>query len=144
MADYILLEGDQADFSTSFLTVGLIITHSNGLSAELEGSGKATLGGKKVCIAGDESKVLISGCMYKTPIFTIDGSGNLKIESLATDQQAQKTKSNGKAVLLKGKFFTATFEVVAPAQTSQGIAAPAVPYTGYGQFKTNNTKWKAT
>lgn len=143
MADYILIEGDKADFSSAFTTVGLTISHPNGLTVDLKAGGKATLGGKKVCVQGDEKKAIISGCMYKTPFHTVDGSGNLKIEALAPDQQARKTKSDGKPVLLKGSLFTAMFEVLTPAQTPQGIAAPAVPYTGNGRFTTNNNKWKA-
>lgn len=110
---------------------------------KLAGSGPATLSGKKICVVGDESKVAVAGCTYMTPQYSIPGSGTLKIAALVGNQTASKTKTGGKAVLLKGGNFTAKFEVQSPAQqpASSGPVPDATPqYSGTGMFVTTNMK----
>jgi len=113
---------------------------------KLEGSGPATIGGKKICVDGDESKVEVAGCTYMTPQYSIPGSGTLKIAALAANQKAKKTQTGGKVVLLKGGSFTAKFEVQSPAQQPPpGPGAPipdATPqYSGNGMFIPANIKF---
>ena len=84
-----------------------------------------------------------------TPQYSIPGTGTLKIAALDSSQKATKTKTGGKAVLLKGGNFTAKFEVQSPAkQPPPGPGAP-IPdptpqYSGKGRFLTNNIKFRGT
>ncbi|HZF48940.1 MAG TPA: hypothetical protein VE093_09840 [Polyangiaceae bacterium] len=144
MEDFILVEGDKANFLPMFGAA--IVVPQPGT---LEGSGPMTLKGKKVCVEGDEGKLSVAGCMYMTPQFSIPGTGTLKIASLAGDQKAQKTKTGGKAVLLKGRQFTAKFEVQSPAQQPPPGPGPPIPdptpqYSGNGMFVTTNMQFKGT
>ncbi|MGC2237436.1 MAG: hypothetical protein WA584_14835 [Pyrinomonadaceae bacterium] len=140
MADFILIEGDKANFIPAF-GIAMVVVQPG----DLKGSGPATIGGKKICVEGDETKVSVPGCMYSAGPFSIPGTGTLKIAGLAGNQTAKKTKTGGKAVLLKGTIFTAKFEVQSPAQ--QPTAAGPVPdntpsYSGQGMFIASNTKFK--
>lgn len=141
MSDFVLLEGDKANFNPPFGAAVVVVR-----PGDLQGSGKATLKGKKVCIDGDEKKVSVPGCTYITPQYSIAGVGTLKIAALGGDQKAKKTNSAGKPVLLKGSTFTAKFEVQSPAKMPPPVSTPdATPqYSGTGTFITTNTKWKAT
>ncbi len=140
MADFILIEGDKAMFMPTFGPATVVVK-----PGDLKGSGPATIGGKKICVAGDETKVSVPGCMYISPPFVIPGTGTLKINSLAPNQKAQKTKTGGKQVLLKGGNFIAKFEVQNPAKqpTPGGPVPDAAPqYVGQGSFITTNIKFK--
>lgn len=112
----------------------------------LEGSGPATIRGRKICVDGDESKLAVPGCAYMTPQYSIPGTGTLKIALLGADQKARRTWTGGKLVLLKGSTFTARFEVQSPArQPPPGPGSP-VPdstshYSGKGMFVTTNRKF---
>ena len=144
MPDFILIEGDKASFLPNFGPAVVVVR-----PADLKGSGPATLNGKKVCVDGDEKKVSVPGCTYMTPQYSIPGTGKLKIAALAPNQKAKKTKTGGKAVILKGGNFTATFEVQNPAkQPPPGPGSPipdATPqYSGSGMFITTNTKFQGS
>jgi hypothetical protein len=143
MSDFILIEGDIAQFMPNFGAAVVVP-----LPGTLQGSGPATLNAKKLCVDGDEKNVSVAGCVYMTPQYCIPGSGTLKIESLAGDQKAKKTKTGGKEVLLKGSSFTARFEVQSPAQqpTPAGPIPDATPQYGggSGQFITTNAKFKGS
>ena len=144
MGDYILIDTDKASFMPSFGAATVVVR-----PGDLRGSGPATLDGKKYCVEGDEASVSVPGCMYMTPQYSIPGTGTLSIDSLAGDQTAQKTKTGGKAVLLKGSSFTAKFEVQSPAQQPPPAAGSPIPdsttqYSGSGSFITTNTKLKGT
>ena len=141
MSDFILIDGDQAIFNPSFGLATVVVRPGN-----LKASGKSTLIGKKVCIDGDENNVSVPSCIYTTPVYSIPGTGTLKISALGGEQKAKKTNSGGKAVLLKGSTFTAKFEVQNPAKQPPPASTPdATPqYSGTGTFRTNNTKWQGT
>jgi hypothetical protein len=144
MPDYILIEGDKASFVPSFGAAVVIVQPGT-----LQGSGPATLNGKKICVDGDEKDVSVPGCTYMTPQYSIPGSGTLKIASLAGDQKASKTQTGGKAVLLKGSSFTAKFEVQSPAQQPPPGPGSPIPdatpeYSGSGTFITTNTKFQGS
>lgn len=144
MPDYVLLDGDKANFMPAFGAAIVMVK-----PGDLKGSGPATLNGKKLCIDGDEKSVSVPGCVYMTPQYSIPGTGTLKIAALAANQKAQKTKTGGKAVLLKGGNFTAKFEVQNPAkQPPPGPGAPipdATPqYSGNGTFITTNMKFQGS
>jgi hypothetical protein len=140
MADFVLIDGDKAMFLPAFGQA--IVTVKPG---QLKGSGPGTIGGKRICVAGDESSVSVPGCMYIAGPFSIPGSGTIKIDRLAGNQTAQKTNTGGKAVLLKGGNFTAKFEVQSPAlqPTLAGPVPDSTPsYSGQGMFIPGNTKMK--
>jgi hypothetical protein len=144
MPDFILIAGDKANFLPNFGAAVVVVR-----PGELKGSGPATLRGKKMCVDGDERKVSVPGCTYMTPQYSIPGTGTLKISALGANQKATKTKTGGKAVLLKGANFSATFEVQSPAkQPPPGPGAPipdATPqYAGNGTFISVNTKLRAS
>lgn len=143
MSDFILVNGDVVMFMPAFGPATVVPQPGS-----LQGSGPATLNGKKVCVDGDEKNVAVAGCVYMTPAYPIPGSGTLKIAALAGNQKAVKTKTGGKPVLLKGGMFTAKFEVQSPAQmvTPAGATVPdSTPqYSGMGSFNTMNSKFQGT
>lgn len=136
------MEGDTVMFIPAFSPAVVVVQ-----PGKLQGSGPATIGGKKICVDGDESKVAVAGCTYITPQYSIPGTGTLKISALAANQKAKKTQTGGKIVLLKGGNFTAKFEVQSPAQqpTPAGPVPDATPqYSGNGMFITTNMKFMGT
>jgi len=142
MSDFILITGDKAMFNPNFGQA--IVTVRPG---DLIGTGKDKINGKLVCVDGDEKKVIVPGCNYMTPQYSIPGVGMLTIESLAGNQKAQKTKSSGKPVLLKGASFQAKFQVMVPAQQPSipnPISDSTPEYSGTGTFNSMNTKVKGT
>ena len=141
MSDFILIEGDEVIFLPAFTPATVIVQ-----PGKIEASGPATIGGKKICVEGDESKVAVAGCSYITPQYSIPGTGTLKIAVLAGDQKAAKTQTGGKAVLLKGGSFSARFEVQSPAQQPPPGPGSPVPdstpqYSGSGMFVPGNAKF---
>jgi hypothetical protein len=144
VTDFILLEGDKANFLPTFGAAIVVVQPGT-----LQGSGPGTISGKKICVDGDEKNVSVPGCSYITPQYSIPGTGTLKIAALAGNQKASKTNTGGKAVLLKGGTFTATFEVQTPAQQPPpGPGAPipdtTTQYSGNGMFITTNIKVQGT
>lgn len=142
MSDFVLHTGDKVIFQPMF---GKAIVTS--MPAVMIGSGKCKISGKKVCVLGDERKVVVPGCTYISGQCVIPGSGTLFIDKLDASQIARNAKSRKKALLLKGAQFEAKFMVLVPAQQ------PSVPtpmpdttlfYKGKGMFLTTNTKVKAS
>ena len=91
--------------------------------------------------------LVVPGVVYTSASHPIPGVGMLTIDSLGGDQKARKTKSGGKAVLLKGSTFTAKFQVTVPAQVVSGpttVPDPNPQYSGNGQFITTNLQVKGT
>jgi len=144
MSDYILIDGDTASFMPTFGAATVVVQPGTPSA-----SGPATLNGSALCVEGDEGSVSVPGCMYMTPQYSIPGTGTLSIDSLAGDQVAEKTRTGGTAVMLKGSTFTAKFEVQSPAmQPPPGPGSPipdsTTSYSGSGSFITTNTKLKGT
>jgi hypothetical protein len=144
MADFILIEGDKAIFLPNFGAAIVVVK-----PGDLTGSGPATINGKHMCVDGDETHVSVPGCMYMAPPYVIPGTGTLKIAALAGNQKAQKTKTGGKPVLLKGSNFTAKFDVQNPAKQPPPAPGPPIPdatpqYSGSGMFVTTNMKFQGT
>src|SRR6476660_2379823 len=142
MSDYAILDGDQAVFTPAFGAAVVVVR-----PGRMMASGMTSLMGKKVCLKGDETKVMVPGCTYITPVYSIPGVGTLKINALGGNQTSKRTKSGGRAVIVKGSTFTAVFEVQTPAQQPPKGPTPPVPdatpqYSGNGSFITTNTKFK--
>lgn len=146
MSDFIIIEGDQAIFLPAFGAATVVV-----MPGSMQATGKTTLNGKKVCVAGDEGKLSVPGCVYMTPQYTIPGTGTLKIDKLGGDQESKVAKSGGKAIVIKGSTFTAKFEVQSPAQDPTPVASGGSPipdstasYSGSGNFMTTNIKFKVS
>lgn len=138
MGDIVIIDGDKAIFMPFF---GAALVW--GPAGKIKGTGPATVGDKKICIVGDESSVEVANCCYLTSQYIIPGKGTVKIEALAKNQQAEKTQTGGKAVVLKGGMFTAVFEVQTPAKQpppgpGSPIPDPTPKYSGQGMFKSTN------
>ena len=142
MGDKVLTDGDMVVFMPVFSPAIVVVQ-----PGKIPGSGPASIGGKKVCVDGDEAQVSVPGCTYITPSHPIPGVGTLKIASLAGNQKARSVQTGGKPVLLKGAMFTAKFEVQSPAQqpTPAGPVPDATPqYSGQGQFMPVNQQVSAS
>jgi hypothetical protein len=138
MTDLIVITGDKVIFLPQF-GAALVVPKPG----KIEGSGPGTVKGKKICVIGDEKKVEVKGCQYLTPTYCIPGSGTLKIDILASNQKAKKSRTGGKTVLLRGMTFKAKFEVQSPAKQpppgpGSPIPDPMKIYMGQGMFVTNN------
>ncbi|MCP4694691.1 MAG: hypothetical protein GY859_42075 [Desulfobacterales bacterium] len=145
MADFVLITGDEAVFKSAFDSVlkpAVVVVQPGTIT----GTGKSSLKGNRVCVYGDEKTVIVTGCAYTSGDFTKPGVGELKIASLVGDQIAQKTRSAGKSMIIKGSSFKATFEVKTPATMPKPPFTPDATgiYSGFGEFITKNTKWKVT
>jgi hypothetical protein len=143
MSDFVLIDGDLAIFMPAFGAALVVVRPGT-----LAGSGPGTVGGKPICVDGDESSVEVAGCVYMTSQFTIPGTGTLKISALAGDQKAKVSQTGEKAMLLKGSKFTAEFQVQAPAQQPPPGPGAPIPdstskYSGSGSFATTNTIMQA-
>lgn len=144
MPDTILIDGDTVNFDAAFTPCSVVVK-----PGKLSAKGEATVNGKKMCVEGDEKNVSVPGCMYTTPIFSIPGTGTLKINGLAPNQKAMKTATGGKKVLLKGAKFIAVFEVQSPAKFQPPSPGPPQQdpmkkYIGTGSFVSTNQKLKGT
>ena len=72
---------------------------------------------------------MVPGCSYMAPPYAIPGVGMLTIDSLGSDQVAQRTTSSGTPVLLKGSTLNAKFQVMVlvqqPATPSKNVGLPS-------------------
>jgi hypothetical protein len=141
--DFVLLDGDQALFLPNFGTATVVVQ-----PGRLTGSGPMKSAGRRVCVDGDEGSVIVPGCLYMTPQYSIPGSGTLAISSLASDQLAPTSTAGGAKMMVKGSGFTAKFSVQVPAmQPPPGPGSPipdATPvYSGSGWFQSSNIILKA-
>lgn len=144
MPDYVILENDIAQFMPAFSPAIVVVKPGN-----MPATGKTKVAGKNICLKGDEARLMVAGCSYMTPVYSIPGVGTLKIQSLAPNQLTVKSKSGGKNIILKGAQFIAVFEVQTPAQQPPKGPTPPIPdatpkYMGNGSFITTNLKFKAT
>ena len=138
MGDPIVITGDFAVFPTSCGGATL-----PPMRAPMAGTGRGSVLGKRVCVDGDERKIMLSGVSYTTSTHTIPGVGALMIQALDPGQKSQKTKSGGKPVLIARGKFTVKFMVMAPAQQPSApspIPDTMIQYIGQGEFESANKK----
>ncbi len=110
------------------------------LQGVMKANSKVVFGGKKLCVEGDEKKVVVP-CTYMTPAYTIPGTGNLIIEKLAADQLSKKAKMGNKRIIRKGTFFQSKFQAIVKAMNPvSGSPDPVGVYSGQGQLITSNSK----
>lgn len=143
--DIIIIHGDQAIFQSAMGMATVTVK-----PGKMIASGKTTLNGTKVCVSGDEAKVMVQGCDYTTSTHTQAGVGILMIKALAGDQLASKSNSGKKPMILKGSQFDALFQVLVPALDTKPVSSggPPIPdpnpfYEGKGEFKPTNRTIKA-
>ena len=132
MAD-ILLDGDFVNFLPFFPPATVVVRQGT-----LTASGGDPVFGRRMCVEGDERLVMVPGCPYTTPQYTVPGVGTLTVHLLHPSSVARKTTSNGRKVLLNGMPFFGRFLVMTPAMMVLP-AGPQVPdsmpvYTGSGSF----------
>ncbi len=144
MSDTVIVDGDKVIFIPAFGSAMVVVQPGT-----ITGSGPATVGGKNMCVVGDEGDVEVPGCAYTAPPFVTPGTGTLKIKALAGDQQAKHTSTGNKKVVLKGGQLDAEFQVMSPAMQPQPPPAPPTPdqtksYTGKGSFQSSNMKFTGT
>jgi hypothetical protein len=103
-------------------------------------SPKVSVGGKPICLEGDELPAALKAPMpYTAPPFVIPGTGTLEITLLPNNKTMQT--ENGKKILIKGATFTVKFNVQTPAQqpTPAGpVPDPVAVKPGTAQFITTN------
>ncbi len=136
--DTIIMDGDQVNFFPVFGNASVSVQ-----PGKMIASGKTTIKGKKVCVAGDEAKVEVTNCAYIAGSF-IGGLGTLTIKKLDPGQLTKKSKSGTKSIIIKGNMFKAEFTVVIKGiDPSNGKPDEATVYEGEGQFAPINTKIQA-
>lgn len=137
--DAIIIDGDQVNFLPVFGSALVSVQ-----PGKMIASGKTTIKGKKVCVAGDEAKVKVANCAYIAGSF-IGGFGTLTIKKLDPDQLTKKSKSGTKSIIIKGNMFKADFKVdIKGVNPSNGQTDTMTAYEGEGQFAPINTKIQAT
>ena len=140
--DLIITNGDQVLFNPAFGPATVIVR-----PGIIQGSGKATVNGKQICILGDEENVIVSGCAYTAGPFTQPGIGSLKIVPFSASQHTEVSTDVLGKIILKGGAFRAVFEVMTAAiqVTPTGpVQDPVTEYHGIAQFVTGNLKIKAS
>lgn len=137
MANPILITDDEVKFQPFFGPAIVSIPQN----PKLSGSGKMTIGGKTVCLDGDEKNVKVENCNYISGTF-LGGNGKVEVLMLLPPHKSIKTKDSGKAVLLGGMPFLAKFTVSSPGtDPATGMKDPVPMYPGVGEFVTNNDKY---
>ncbi len=108
-------------------------------------SQKVSVGGKPICLEGDELPPSLKAPMpYTAPPYVTPGTGTLQITLLPNNKTIQT--ENGKKILIKGATFTVKFNVQTPAQmpTPAGpVPDPVAVKPGTAQFITTNMQVKA-
>ncbi len=141
MGDPILITGDQVIFDSAFGPATVVVQ-----PGVMNGTGKSKVMGKRVCVAGDEMRVMVSGCPYTTATHSTPGTGSLMIQKLIPPQQSMRSKSGKKPVLIATSKFIAKFMVMVPAQMPAPPGPPIpdtmIQYVGTGEFKSAQTKSK--
>jgi hypothetical protein len=145
----ILRDGDTVEWIVAFLAPG-----GPGIAfvkkGKLQGKSKATIGGKKICLAQD-FKSAKEKVAYMAAQFPIPGSGGeLLIKQLLPMQQTMKLRSGGKPVMLQAGLFVGEYKVSGKAFIIMPGPVPIIKmdgastYKGFGTFKTTNKKVSGT
>lgn len=114
MSNLVVIDGDALTFNPQFGAV----TITPPPQPRISGSGEVSIGGKKVCIVGDEEHVSFIVDYIKPPFVASAGKGTLTIKKLASDQQATFATAPAPMILV-GSQFTTQFQPTTPAQDPQ-------------------------
>ena len=125
MSKLCIVHGDTVTFLPNFINRVIVPVPTT-----INGTGMATIGGKKICIAGDEKKIIQSGVVYTSPTtgHTTPGTGMINEVTLQPDQQLIYGKA-GAAIIVQGIQFMCFFTPTSPAMIP---GAPPVPDTTVG------------
>jgi len=108
-------------------------------------SQKVMVGGKLICLEGDELPPSLKAPMpYTAPPFVTPGTGTLELTLMPNNKTLQT--EDGKKILVKGATFTAKFNVQSPAmQPTPGgpVPDPLMVKVGTAQFITTNMQTMA-
>jgi len=137
VSSLVVIDGDALTFNPQFGS----ITITPPPQPRISGSGEASIGGKKVCIVGDEERVSFNVDYIRPPFVASPGKGLLTIKKLAPDQQAASAKAPAPApMILVGSQFTTQFQPTVPAQDPQGKPDTDLnAVTGVGTFVNSQT-----
>lgn len=145
MADFILVKGDKAMYLPPTFSGAIVFAPPGTLT----GSGPAKIGGKEICVLGDEASATMENVSYIAPPFVIPGMGTVEIIAFDPGDDkhvAEITSTGGKKVLLKGTPFKALFTVETKAQMIVPGSKPeedqSPDYEGQGMFLNTNFKIK--
>lgn len=126
MSDLVLVDGDALLFEPMFGNRQVIVP----AGAVIRGSGQATVGGRPICILGDEGKLQLQA-QYLIPGYS-PGQGLVSIVQLSPAQQAPRCVS-GAPILLGTDSFAARFTPTVPALMSSPPNSPDVPAPSMGR-----------
>lgn len=140
MLDTIVVDGDMLVFEPMF--GHRIVTVPS--PVKINGSGMCTVGGKRVCVVGDEMRLQINA-LYNAPPF-VGGQGKIVVTLMPN--QMTPLVSSGRPLIVKGQKFMAMFTLTDPAKNSLPPPAPAfdlmlAPTPGFGSFITTQFIAKA-
>jgi Contractile injection system spike tip protein len=138
MSSFVLIEGSTIVFEPMFGTRQVVLL----APATMVGNGEATIGGRRMCVVGDEKRMQWQA-QYFIPGYT-PGAGLVSIELLDGSQMAPCVMS-GTPLILVGQQFTARFSPSAPAVMSAPPYAvdPTFPSMGRGCFMPPQTSVSA-
>ncbi|CAI1526706.1 hypothetical protein [Serratia plymuthica] len=130
MSNLVVIDGDALTFNPQFGA----ITITPPPQPRISGSGEASIGGKKICIVGDEKQVSFTVDYIKPPFIATPGKGTLTIKQLASDQRAEFATAPVPMIVV-GSQFTTQFQPTTPAQDPQGKPDPNMgPTQATGEF----------
>lgn len=130
MSNLVVIDGDALTFNPQFGA----ITITPPPQPRISGSGEANIGGKKICIVGDEKPVSFTVDYIKPPFVAAPGKGTLTIKQLASDQQAEFATALAPMIVVGSQFIT-QFQPTTPAQDPQGKPDTDLKaVTGVGTF----------
>ncbi|CAI1195136.1 MULTISPECIES: hypothetical protein [Serratia] len=130
MSNLVVIDGDALTFNPQF--GALTITPPP--QPRISGSGEASIGGKKICIVGDEKQVSFTVDYIKPPFVASPGKGTLTIKALASEQRAEFATAPAPMIVV-GSQFTTQFQPTTPAQDPQGKPDTDLSaVTGVGTF----------
>ncbi|MNJ18643.1 hypothetical protein D3C77_129490 [compost metagenome] len=132
MMSWVIVDKDKLEFDEKFgnRTVSIVG------NAEISGSGHAEIKGKKVCVLGDEKKVVLQAT-YTIEGYQSPGNGLVTINALNGSQFTQGCTSNAPLIIEGEGTFVALFTPTAPAIGPPPASIPDVPAPtpGTGKLK---------
>ncbi|SDY38002.1 hypothetical protein [Pseudomonas sp. NFIX28] len=139
MNDWVVIQGDIVKFDPVFGNRTVIPPPTT-----INGTGKATINNKNVCVKGDERQVRLMNVPYTTASHTVPGTGTITIVALDASQEAKKSIC-GQPIIIKGQKFKAQFLPTQPAMTPPPASSPdlSVPSMGTGSFNISQRTVKA-
>ncbi|MCG8700919.1 MAG: hypothetical protein MI922_22900 [Bacteroidales bacterium] len=134
--DQIIVDGDNVEFSFVGVTIQVP-------PVKIESSGNIKISNRRVCLEGDEKKIM-KQCPYFTTSHPTPGIGLLTIKQLSENQLSGHSKIGGKRILMKGSTFQWEFKATQPAMDPLGSPDPVKEFSGTGKLIPSNNTTKAS